>query len=244
VKNEYNEATFGDRISEIYDSWHPQASAEMTTALKDIAGAGPVLELGIGTGRVALPLAEQGLEVHGIDASRAMVAKMRAKPGGDRLPVTIGNFAEVAVDPKYSLVFVVFNTFFALSSQEEQVGCFANVARRLSPGGRFLIEAFVLDLSRFTAGQCVQATRVDAGEVRLEASRHDRATQRVSSHQILIGEDGIQLYPVQVRYAWPAELDLMARLAGMRLGERWSNWRREPFTGDSTNHIAVYELIA
>jgi SAM-dependent methyltransferase len=215
----------------------------MLGVLKDLAGPGPVLELGIGTGRVALPLAGQGLEVHGIDASAAMVAKLRAKPGGDRLPITIGNFAEVAVDPKYSLVFVVFNTFFGLSSQEEQVRCFANVASRLQPGGRFLIEAFVPDLTRFTGNQLL-ATRVDADEVTIEASRHDRANQYVSSQAIIIDEAGIRLYPVQVRYAWPAELDLMAQLAGMRLQERWSNWRREPFTSESTNHVSIYELTS
>jgi len=242
VKDEYNEATFGDRISQIYDGWHPRAPSEVIDTLREISGAGPVLELGIGTGRVALPLAAQGLEVHGIDASEAMVAKLRAKPGGDCLPVTVGNFANVDVAHKYSLVFVVFNTFFALSSQEEQVRCFANVASRLEAGGRFLIEAFVPDLSRFTGGQLVQATRVDAGEVRLEASRHDRAAQRVSSQYVLIDEAGIRLYPVQVRYCWPSELDLMARLAGMRLAERWSNWRREPFTAESGNHISIYEL--
>ena len=242
MKQEYTEATFGDRISEIYDGWHPQAASEMVGGLRDLAGAGPALELGIGTGRVALPLAMQGVEVHGIDASEAMVAKMRAKPGGERLRVTIGNFADVDVAHKYSLVFVVFNTFFALSTQEEQVRCFANVASRLEPGGRFLIEAFVPDLSRFTGGQLVQATRVGAGEVRLEASRHDRAAQRVSSQYVLIDEAGIRLYPVQVRYCWASELDLMARLAGMRLAERWSNWRREPFTSASGSHISSYEL--
>ena len=244
MRQEYNEATFGDRISEIYDGWHPRAPAEMIDTLREIAGGGPVLELGIGTGRVALPLAMQGVEVHGIDASEAMVAKMRAKPGGEQVPVTMGNFASVDVVHKYSLVFVVFNTFFALSSQEEQVRCFANVASCLKQGGRFLIEAFVPDLSRFTGGQLIQATRVDAGEVRLEASRHDRAAQRVSSQHVLIDEAGIRLYPVQVRYCWPSELDLMARLAGMRLAERWSNWRREPFTAESGNHVSIYEFAA
>jgi SAM-dependent methyltransferase len=241
MKDEYNEATFGDRISEIYDQWHPRAPSEMLAALKDMAGVGPVLELGIGTGRVALPLAGRGMDIHGIDASEAMVAKLRAKPGGDRVPVTIGNFADVAVPGKYSLIFVVFNTLFGLTSQDDQVRCFANVASRLVSGGRFLIEAFVPDLTRFTGSQLLQATRVEVNEVRLEASRHDRATQRVSSQHIIMDDAGIKLYPVQVRYAWPSELDLMARLAGMRLRERWSNWRREAFTSDSTNHVSIYE---
>ena len=239
---EYNESTYGDHIAQIYDQWHPVAAPEMVAALANLAGAGPVLELGIGTGRIALQLVARGLEVHGIDASVAMVEKLRVKPGGNHIPVTIGNFAEVGVDGNYSLIFVAFNTFFALSSQEEQVQCFANVAKRLRPGGLFLIEAFVPDLTRFTRGQVLQAYRVENDEVRLEASRHDVLTQRVISQQVIISEAGIKLYPIQVRYAWPAELDLMARLAGMRLRERWSNWRGEPLTAESTNHISIYEL--
>jgi len=214
----------------------------MISTLKETSGAGPILELGIGTGRIALPLAAQGVEVHGIDASEAMVAKLRAKPGGERLPITLGNFADVPVSHRYSLVFVVFNTLFGLSSQEEQVRCFSNVASRLVPGGRFLIEAFVPDVTRFERDQIVQAIRVDAGEIRLEASRHDSLNQRVSSQQVVIDDTGIRLFPIQVRYAWPSELDLMARLAGMRLAERWSNWRREPFTSASGSHISSYEL--
>lgn len=239
---EYNESTYGDHIAEIYDQWHPVASPKMVAALTHLAGAGPVLELGIGTGRVALQLFAQGIEVHGIDSSVAMVEKLRVKPGGDRIPVTIGNFAEVGVDRKYSLIFVAFNTFFALGFQEEQVQCFANVAGRLLPGGLFVIEAFVPDPTRFTRGQVVQASRIENDEVRLEASRHDVLTQRVVSQHVIIAEAGIKLYPIQIRYAWPAELDLMARLAGMHLRERWSNWLGEPFTAESTNHISIYEL--
>ena len=242
MNEDYTDSTYGDYIAEIYDEWYPEAPSEMVEALKNLAGAGPALELGIGTGRIALSLAAQGLEIHGIDASDAMVARLRAKPGGGRIPVTIGNFAEVAADGSYSLIFVVFNTFFALRSQEEQVQCFANVARRLRPHGLFLIEAFVPDLTRFTRGQIVQAMEVDVNEVKLEATRNDPVAQRTLSQHVIITDEGIRLYPVQVRYAWPAELDLMARLAGMRLRERWSNWRREPFTATSTHHISIYEL--
>lgn len=242
MNEHYHESTYGDRVAEIYDEWHPAAPAEMVAALKDLTGAGPALELGIGTGRTALPLAAQGLEIHGVDASEAMVAKLRAKPGGDRIPVRVGNFVEVGANGNYSLIFVVFNTFFALRSQEEQVQCFANVARRLRPGGLFLIEAFVPDPTRFTRGQIIQAMQVGVDEVKLEASRHDPLTQRTFSQHVLITEKGVKLYPVQVRYAWPAELDLMARLAGMRLRERWGNWQRDPFTAASTDHISIYEL--
>jgi Methylase involved in ubiquinone/menaquinone biosynthesis len=239
----YNESTYGDRVAEVYDQWHPAALPEMIALLKDLAGTGPVLELGIGSGRVALPLAAQGVEVHGIDASEAMLARLRAKSGAESIAVTIGNFAEVAVDGNYSLVFIAFNTFFMLLSQEEQVQCFANVAKRLRPGGLFLIEAFVPNLTRFTGGQVVQATEVGADEVKLEFSRHDPVAQHTISQQVVITAGGIKLYPIEVRYAWPSELDLMARLAGMRLRDRWSSWQRTPFTAASTSHISVYELL-
>ena len=238
----YNEATYGDSIADAYDSLYPGAPVEMIDTLKDLAGPGPALELGIGTGRIALPLISRGVEVHGIDASEAMVARLRARPGGERIPVTLGNFAGVGVDETYSLIFVVFNTFFTLASQEEQIECFANVARRLRHGGLFVIEAFIPDQARFTQGQVNKVTHIGFGEVRLEASLHDRLNQRTFSQHVVISEAGVKLYPIQVRYAWPAELDLMARLAGMRLRDRWSNWRREPLGSDSASHISVYEL--
>ena len=240
----YDASTYGDRIAEVYDEGYPAAPPEMIALLKDLAGAGPALELGIGSGRVALPLAAQGLEVHGIEASEAMAARLRAKPGAGSIAVTMGNFAEVAVDGHYSLVMVIFNTFFMLLSQEEQVQCFANVARRLRPGGLFLIEAFVPDLSRFTRGQVVQASQVGVEEVKLEVSQHDPVAQLTTSQQVVITAGGIKLYPIKVRYAWPSELDLMARLAGMRLRDRWGDWQRAPFTAASTHHISVYERLS
>ncbi len=243
MSQEYDEATYGDRIAEIYDSLYPDAPAEAVAALKELAGAGPALELGIGTGRLALPLAEQGIEVHGIDSSAAIVVKLASKAGGDRIPVTIGNFADVGVSGKYSLVFVAFNTFFVLSNQDEQVQCFANVAKRLRQGGLFLIEAFVPDLTRYaTDEQIVKVSRMGVNEVILETSRHDRLNQRIMAQLIAINQAGMNLYPIQARYAWPSELDLMAQMAGMRLRERWSNWRRDPFVAASTNHISIYEL--
>ncbi len=240
----YNEATYGDRVAEVYDRWHPAASAEMVDTLHDLAGAGPVLELGIGSGRVALPLAARGLKVNGIDASEAIVAKMRAKPGAESIAVTIGDFAEAAVDGTYSLILVAFNTFFMLRSQEEQVKCFANVAKRLRPLGLFVIEAFVPDLARFARGQIVQASEVNTEGVKLEVSRHDAVAQRTTSQQIVITAEGIKLYPIVMRYAWPSELDLMARLAGLRLRDRWGDWQRSPFTAASPHHISIYELPA
>ncbi len=243
---EYGPSTYGERIAEVYDEWPgiPQDTEATVAFLARLAGSGPVLELGIGTGRLAIPLARRGLRVHGIDASEAMVAKLRAKPGGGDIPVTVGDFADVAVRGPFSLVFVVFNTFFALLAQDDQVRCFANAAARLTTDGVFVIEAFVPDLARFDRGQRVNATQVDTHRVQLDASHHDPVEQRVRSSHVVLREEGIRLYPVHIRYAWPSELDLMARLAGLRLRERWGGWQGEPFTAASPRHVSVYERAA
>ena len=238
----YHEATYGERIAGIYDDWYAGYDSASIEALKDLAQGGRALELGIGTGRIALPLQQAGLEVHGIDASEAMVAKLRAKPGGDRIPVALGNFADVAVEGQFNLVYVLFNTFFALLTQDEQVRCFLNVARHLGPQGVFLIEAFVPDLARFTAHQALRTNKVSEDEVQIDASQHDPLTQQVTSQHLVITEQGTRLYPVKIRYAWPAELDLMARLAGLRLRHRWGDWQRTAFTADSGKHISVFDL--
>lgn len=239
----YDPATYGDRMAEVYDEWFgtPKDADAAVVFLSELAGRGPALELGIGTGRVALPLAEKGIEVHGIDASEAMVERLRAKPGGDGVPVSIGDFAGVDVEGRFSLVYVIFNTFFALLSQDEQVRCFANVARRLDERGTFVVEAFVPDPARLVGGEVTQTKRVEVDRVFLETSRYDLVDQRVYSQNISMGETEIKFYPVQIRYAWPSELDLMARLAGLRLRERWAGWDRQPFTASSTNHVSVYE---
>ena len=181
-----------------------------------------------------------GIRVDGIDASPAMVAKLRAKPGGDAIDVTIGDFADVGVPGSYRLVFVVFNTLFALLSQDDQLRCFENVAAHLSDDGVFVIEVFVPDLGRFRRDQHVGAVAIGVDEVRLDASRHDPVHQRVDTNHVVVATEGIQVYPVAVRYAWPSELDLMARLAGLTLRERWAGWAREPFTASSGNHVSVY----
>jgi SAM-dependent methyltransferase len=239
----YDQSTYGDSIAEVYDRWPdvPADTDDTVAFLAERAGGGPVLELGVGTGRVALPLAARGLEVHGIDASAAMVAKLRAKPGGEGVQVHLGDFADVAVDGRFALVFVVFNTFFALLSQEDQVRCLAGVAGRLRPGGRFVLEAFVPDVARFDRGQRVDAVAVGDAEIRLNASSHDPLHQRVRSQHVLIdAAGGVRLYPVQIRYAWPSELDLMARLAGLELVERHGGWLAEPFTAASARHVSVW----
>ena len=240
---DYDPATYGDRMAEVYDEWFglPEDADDAASFLGELAGSGPALELGIGTGRVALSLAERGIEVHGIDASEAMVERLRAKPGGAGLSVSIGDFADVGVEGRFSLVYVVFNTFFALLSQEDQVRCFANVAQRLQERGAFVVEAFVPDPTRLAAGQVTQTKRVEVDRVFLETSRYDLVHQRIYSQNISMGEDETKFYPVQTRYAWPSEMDLMARLAGLRLRGRWEGWHREPFTASSGRHVSVYE---
>jgi SAM-dependent methyltransferase len=238
----YGPATYGDRIADTYDELYAETldTDRAVEALGELAAGGPVLELAIGTGRLALPLAERGLEVHGIDVSERMVARLRAKPGGDAIPVTMGDFAEVPVEREFALIFVAFNTLFGLLTQEDQVRCFVNVAKHLAEGGVFVVEAFFPDLARFDRGQRAQVTQVDANRVMFDASRHDPVEQRIDSQHVVISEDGTRLYPVSIRYAFPSELDLMARLAGLELRERWGGWTREPFTAESGRHVSVY----
>lgn len=241
----YDASTYGDRMADVYDGWHTTTlqDTEGTVAfLKDLAGAGPALELAIGTGRIALPLAAGGVEVHGIDASEAMVAKLREKPGGEVIPVTLGDFADVGVDGSYRLAFVVFNTFFALLTQEDQIRCFRNVVDHLTEDGSFVIEAFVPDMSRFDRGQRTETASVDPTTAYTVHSVLDLAAQRVDSLLIETSEEGTKTYPVAVRFAWPSELDLMARLAGMRLRERFEDWHGSPFSSASPRHVSVYEL--
>jgi len=173
---------------------------------------------------------------------RGMVARLRAKPGGDKIPVTMGDFANVAVTGTYSLIFVVFNTFFGLLSQEAQVRCVRNVREHLAPGGAFLIEAFFPSVDLLAARQKVDIPEVGVDRVFLNFSRFDLIAQRATSQHVFLTPEGIRMYPVQIRYAWPSELDLMAQLAGLRLRERWGGWLREPFTEASGKHVSIYEL--
>jgi SAM-dependent methyltransferase len=239
----YDASTYGDHIADVYDAWYGEAAfletGEAVEALAELAGTGPALELAIGTGRIALPLAERGVEVHGIDASEAMVDKLREKPGGEAIPVTIGDFADVGVADSYSLVYVVFNTFFALPSQDEQVRCFQNVAARLAPGGVFAVEAFVPEPDKYQG--LVNVSKIAGDEVQLNMHLVDRAEQRSQSQHIVMTPEGARFYPVSIRWAYPAELDLMARLAGLRLRRRWAGWKREPFSKASGKHVSVYE---
>jgi SAM-dependent methyltransferase len=207
--------------------------------LAELTGTGGALELGIGTGRIALPLAQRGLPVHGIELSKAMVAKMRAKPGGEDIGVAIGDFATTTVDRTFSVVYLVWNTIMNLTSQAAQVACFRNAAAHLERGGCFVIEVGVPDLQRLPPGETFHAVHVS--ETRWGIDEYDVASQGLTSHHFEIVDGRLERTSIPFRYAWPAELDLMAELAGMRLRERWSGWRREPFTSESRKHVSVWE---
>ena len=240
---DYDPSTYGDRIARIYDRLYESAfdTDSIVDFLAPRARGGPALEFGIGTGRIALPLARRGIEVAGIDTSEEMVARLRDKPGGDDVEVVMGDFSEAGVERTFRLVYLIFNTIFGLLTQDAQIRCFANAARHLDDDGVFVIEAFVPDLARFDRGQRVSADKVSMDEVQLEASRHEPAHQRVDSQHLFVTEKGVEMFPVAIRYAYPAELDLMARLTGLRLRERHGGWREEPFTSSSQQHVSVYE---
>jgi SAM-dependent methyltransferase len=234
--------SFGEDVAETYDAVEQRGDEEETVAfLERLARGGPALELAIGTGRIALPLAARGVRVAGIDLSPAMVAKLRAKPGSDRIAVTIGNFADVLVAGRYRLIYVVFNTLFNLLTQDDQVRCFQNVAAHLTDDGVFLVEAEVPTwLLRLRRDQYVDAQAIELGEVRLDVGRFDPVSQLLTESHVHLTREGVRLYPIVTRYVWPSEMDLMARLAGLRLYDRWAGWQGEPFTADSRRHVSVY----
>ena len=235
---------FGEDVAERYDngSWDmfsPEVLDPTVDLLAELAGGGRALELGIGTGRVALPLAERGVEVHGIDLSRAMVAKLREKPGGDRIPVEIGDFASTRADGTFMLAYLVFNTINNLTAQAEQVACFRNAAAHLEPGGCFLIEVGVPQLRRLPPGETFHV--FDVSETHWGFDEYEVVNQGLVSHHFTLRDGQIVRRSIPFRYVWPAELDLMAELAGMTLRDRWSGWRREPFTSESRKHVSVWE---
>jgi SAM-dependent methyltransferase len=235
---------FGEPIAATYDEtsdrmFEPAVVDPTVDFLAGLAGDGRALELGIGTGRIAVPLAERGIEVHGIDLSRAMVARLRTKPGGEAIGVTIGDFSSAKVDGTFRLAYLVYNTIMNLTSQEAQVACFRNVADHLEPGGRFVIEVGVPDLRRLPPGE--RYVVFDASPTHWGIDEYDVVNQGLVSHHFEVRGGEIAMSWGPFRYVWPAELDLMARLAGMELVERWSGWKREPFTSDSRQHVSVWE---
>ena len=243
----HEDGYFDERVAARYD----ESSADMfdrrvvdpvVDLLQELAGNGRALELGIGTGRIALPLAERGVPVHGIEMSKAMVARLRAKPGGEDIGVTIGDFATTTVDGTFSAAYLVFNTIMNLTTQAAQVACFRNVAEHLEPGGCFLIEVSVPELRRLPPGETIRAFHVS--ETRWGLDEYDVAVQGLTSHHFELVDGRLDRVSVPFRYAWPAELDLMAELAGMTLRERWSGWKREPFTSESRKHVSIWEKPA
>lgn len=232
-------ATYDEDVADSFEPWEIDAAVDL---LAELAGQGRALELAIGTGRIALPLARRGVEVHGIDMSRAMVARLRAKPGGDSLAVTFGDFATTKVDGPFSLVYLVFNTIMNLTTQAEQVACFQNAAAHLAPGGCFLIEVSVPDLRRLPPGQDVVSFHVSPTKWAFD--RYDVATQSESSNYIEVVDGRGEYRSFPFRYVWPSELDLMAQIAGLRPQDRWDNWTREPFTSESRKHISIWRKPA
>lgn len=235
---------FGEQVAERYDDpqdemFSPAAIEPAIDLLAELAADGAALEFGIGTGRLALPLSRRGVPVHGIDLSAAMLAQLAAKPGAEQIGVTAGDFAHTRVPGSFSLAYLVFNTIMNLTSQDEQVACFANAAAHLSPGGYFVIEVMVPDLRRLPPGETVRPFAVS--EDRLGFDSYDVANQGLVSHHYSWDGDRLERGSIPFRYVWPAELDLMARLAGMTLRHRWSDWHRNPFTGDGRGQVSVWQ---
>jgi SAM-dependent methyltransferase len=238
-----DEGFFGERVASVYDEraanmFDPAVVGPVVDLLAGFVGDGRALEFGIGTGRIALPLAERGVGVAGIDSSEAMVARLRAKPGAERIEVAIGDFSSTRVEGEFALVYLVFNTIFNLVTQDAQVACFQNAAAHLRSGGRFVIETHVPELQSLPLGQTILPFRADPRGISVDV--YDVVTQRFSSQHYFFTETGVESQPTEFRYAWPAELDLMARLAEMALEDRWAGWQREPFTSRSRGHVSVY----
>jgi SAM-dependent methyltransferase len=237
---------FDERVAARYDEssgemFDPAVVDPVLDFLVELAGDGRALELGVGTGRIAVPLAQRGVPVHGIDMSKAMVARLRAKPGGEDIGVTIGDFASTTVDGRFSLAYLVFNTISNLTTQAAQVACFRNVAAHLEPGGCFVIEVGVPELQRVPPGETFHVFHMS--ETRWGIDEYDVANQGLISHHFEIVDGRLERDSIPFRYTWPAELDLMAEMAGMTLRERWSGWKREPFTSESRKHVSVWEKL-
>ena len=239
----HDDGYFGERVAARYDDdagiFEPEVVDPVVDLLVELAGNGRALELGIGTGRIALPLARRGVQVHGIELSNAMAARLRAKPGAQEIGVTIGDFATTTVDGTFSVAYLVFNTIMNLTTQAAQVACFRNVAAHLEPGGCFVIEVGIPALRQLPPGETIHAFHV--GETRWGLDEYDVARQGLVSHHFRIVDGKLERLSIPFRYTWPAELDLMAELGGMTLRDRWSGWKREPFTSDSVKHVSVWE---
>jgi SAM-dependent methyltransferase len=235
--------SFASRYDETFEDQFAAGFLDPTVDfLADLAGDGRALELGVGTGRVALPLAARGVPVHGIELSKAMAARLRAKPGGEAIGVTIGDFSTAHVDGTFRVAYVVRNTIMNLTTRAAQVACFRNVAAHLEPGGCFVVEVVVPELQRLPPGERFHVFAW--GEGHWGVDEIDVVTQDLVSHHFRRIDGEIRLQSIPFRYVWPAELDLMAQMAGLRLRERWQGWKREPFTAESREHVSVWEKPA
>ena len=229
-------ARYDDTAAELFD---PAVVDPAVDFLVELAGKGRALELGIGTGRIAIPLAQRGVPVHGIDLSQSMAARLRAKPGSEDIGITIGDFATTTVEGAFAVAYLVFNTIGNLTTQTAQVACFRNVAAHLEPGGCFVIELGIPELQRLPPGDTMRVFH--ASPTHWGIDEFDVANQRLTSHHFELVDGSVEYFSVPFRYVWPSELDLMAQLAGMGLRERWGDWTREPFTSDSRKHVSVWE---
>ncbi|HEV3400522.1 MAG TPA: class I SAM-dependent methyltransferase [Acidimicrobiales bacterium] len=238
----HDPTAYGASIADEYDSLYEGVldTPVAVDRLVELAAGGPVLELGIGTGRLALPLAARGLTVHGVEASPAMVERLRTKPGGTDIAVTLGDFTDVSVPGPFSLVVLAFNTIFALPSEDAQVACFHTAARHLAPGGRFVLEAWVLDAGRFVDRSAVSVRHLTAERLSLDTARIDAGGERMETVQVVFGEGAVRLFPANHTYVGPRQLDLMARSAGLRREHRWAGWDRRQFDVASRRHVTVY----
>ncbi len=239
----YDPAAYGEHVAADYDELYTAIpdTGEAVATLAELAGSGRLLEMGIGTGRLARPLRERGIEVHGIEASPSMVAELRKLPGGAEIPVTVGSFADAEVPgERFSVIVLALHTIFGLPTQDEKIACFANAERHLADGGIFVVEATVLDVGALRRGQAVIPRFTSADRVELQVLRFDAATQDLETTNIHLSSDGVRLNGFTNAYASPRELDLMARLGGLGLRERWSSWTREPFVSESGRHVSVY----
>ncbi len=240
---DFDPTEYGARIADDYDDLYAGSldTDGAVERLVELAEGGPVLEFGIGTGRLALALVARGLDVHGVEASAEMAAKLQRKPGGERIPVELGDFSEIDAGSDFALVVLAFNTIFALPDQDAQVRCFANAARHLRPGGRFVVEAWLPDLAGFSGNRAVRPRLMKSDVVSIEVAELDPVRQMMRTTQVVMRDGSVRLYPANHRYAWPAELDLMAQLAGLRLADRREDWAGRPFTAQSRTHVSVYQ---
>lgn len=242
----YDPAAYGRAVAEDYDALYRTVpgTAEAVEMLAELSAGRPVLEMGIGTGRLALPLLARGIPMAGIEGSEEMVAQLRAKPGGADIPVSIGDFAETRAQGEFSVVVLALHTIFGLPTAEHQIRCFENAAWHLAPGGVFVIEARVIDPADFRGGQAIESRFSDSEQVEIQVQRYDGVTQRVDVTNVHLSAAGVRLNAYVNQYTTPREFDLMARIAGLRLRERSEGWRREPFTAHSRRHVSVYERAA